>query len=132
MSRQRNLNNHIPLDDLREVPLDDLREENPQRQQHPSFMRRCVVDVAESYGANKKGTLGRAFGICRSTMNKAGYYTEDGDLTRAGKARDRYFNRAEDAAYYDKKYEKLLAKHRKKNPEEENDDYLDILMSLNR
>jgi hypothetical protein len=124
MSHQRNLNSHSLTD--------DLREENPQRQQYPSFMRRCVVDVADSYSANKKGALGRAFGICRSTMNKAGYYDADGNLTREGKKRERHFDRSEDAAYYDNRYEKLLAKHRKKNPEEEGDDYLSVLMSLNR
>jgi hypothetical protein len=53
----------------------------------------------------------------------------DGSRTR--NARDLHFDRAKGSAYYDQRHEKLLTKHRKKNPEEEGDDYLSVLMSLN-
>jgi hypothetical protein len=87
---------------------DPYRDENPPRQRHPSFIRRCVVDVAPRVG------VGRAFGICTATMKKAGYYDEDGNLTEKGRKRQRHFSAQKDMREYDEKYERLLAAARKK------------------
>jgi hypothetical protein len=73
----------------------------------PSFMRRCVVKVSGP-ARNPRYPLASAYGICRATFFKSGYYNPDGSVSAAGKKRARFFNSLDDQQDLDLKYERLL------------------------
>jgi len=88
---------------------------------HPSYMRRCVVDVAERLihdeDLSVSEAVSRAYAICTASMQRAGYSQVGIDGQRAqtpkGRTRQRHFSAMADMADYDDRYERLLALARK-------------------
>ena len=105
----------------------------------PSFMRRCLVKVSGP-ARNPRYPLASAYGICRATFFKSGYYNPDGSVSAAGKKRARFFNALDDQPDLDLKYERLLKRsassnkskkvsERKRNAKGVFDLYVDALRS---
>lgn len=89
-----------------------------RKHQHPSHLRRCVVDVTEDLlrkdpEVSVSDALSRAYAICTATMQKAGYFEKDETgrqrHTAKGKSRQRHFSAMKDFGDYEQRYENLLA-----------------------
>lgn len=91
----------------------------PERKhQHPSHLRRCVVNVTEDLlrkdpEVSVADALSRSYAICTATMQKAGYFEKDEtgrqQHTDKGKARQRHYSAMKDFGDYEQRYENLLA-----------------------
>ena len=89
-----------------------------RKHQHPSHLRRCVVDVTEDLlrkdpEVSVADALSRSYAICTATMQKAGYFDKDETgrqrHTDKGKTRQRHFSAMKDFGDYEQRYENLLA-----------------------
>lgn len=78
----------------------------------PPYMRRCVVHLTHD-GCS----LRRAFAICNASMQKAGYLSSGaGERVqkerKAGKRKRRQDYGKKDQAWFDREYERILARNR--------------------
>lgn len=89
-----------------------------RKHQHPSHLRRCVVNVTEDLlrkdpEVSVADALSRSYAICTATMQKAGYFEKDETgrqrHTEKGKTRQRHFSAMKDFGDYEQRYENLLA-----------------------
>ena len=78
------------------------RLHNPDHQ-HPLIVRRCVVDLFDTLGDRD-----RAFAICQSTMQKAGYFKSDGSLSVKGRQREAQMRELPDTPAYEARYEAIV------------------------
>jgi hypothetical protein len=97
-----------------------------RKHQHPSHLRRCVVNVTEDLlrkdpEVSVADALSRSYAICTATMQKAGYFEKDETgrqrHTEKGKTRQRHFSAMKDFGDYEQRYENLLAAARDERAE---------------